>query len=83
MVDLNDVVVLGVGQIADAPLEAIRRVLANEDRVRRVGLHKIRLGIEALALVSDLVLPGGLAELLRALPLAQLKFIACHVALLH
>ena len=57
MVDLDDVVVLWIGQVSDAPLEALICVLPNEGRIGRVSCHKVLLWIESFGILSDLILP--------------------------
>ena len=83
MIHLDDVVVLGVGQVPDAPLKPLSRVLADEDGIVRRDRHDVLLRVESLAILSDLVLPVDLAELLGALPLADEDFLSVLVTLFH
>ena len=83
MVDLDDVVILRVGQVADAPLKALRCVLSHEDRIVGRGLKQVLLRVKPFTLISDIVLPCGLSELARALPLAKQDLSASLIALLN
>ena len=71
MIDLDDVVVLRVGQVSNTPLEPLISVLANEVRIGGACLHQVLLRVEPLRVLSYLVLPRRLAKILRSLPLAK------------
>ena len=83
MINLNDIVVLRIRQVADAPLKALCCVLPDKHRVGGGSCKQVLFWVKPLALITDFILPCGLSELLRTLPFTQQKFIACLITLLN
>ena len=71
VVNLDDVVVFGVGQVAYAPLKALICVLAYEDWIGRRCLHQVLLRVKSTRVFANFKLPCRLAKVPWALPFAQ------------